>query len=380
MNAAPKTGQVNIAATHLHEFITASGVEASLTMLLERFAGQSLSLEQYWDRHLDIQHLFALTPWSEALQLKLLEQLDGLDASVVVRASASQAVCGHAELLPASTRSETLAAIAHAWARSLCWLLDSAALQPMDRLIAQIEIEVLDASCTNVPQLLCWEKQPSGAYVNLDERVLAEILQQIEDDLRTRSATAPILTAARDAAFVRYACGALYNQRVLPPQAFAFFATLVQPATMPFKALKQMAQQATVLEDQLISQLFSTDPQSIQITTTTVRPQQLIGSPSATGQAHGRVRYVHTGEPDTVLVCQRLSSAHLHYCPVAVVEHQGGCTGLGAQLARQAGLPCVSGISDLTPLPEYTPVSVDGDLGLVTVRTDVRSGRSFPRE
>lgn len=53
--------------------------------------------------------------------------------------------------------------------------------------------------------------------------------------------------------------------------------------------------------------------------------------------------------------------------PVAVLERGGSRLGLGALLARDAGIPCISGIGDLRMLPDGLPVMVDGHLGLATI-------------
>ena len=362
---------VTIPPTHFHTFMTASGLDQRLAMVLERFAEHSLSREQGWDRTLEIEHLFTATPFPEPLALTLLEQLDVLDTPVMLRIEASQAVCGHAEWWPATTRHDILVAMAYAWARSLCWAIDSAVPQPLEPWLQHFApaITVLKPPASDPVQVCRWERRPCGDYLKVDDSTLATLLQQLEHS--APATPAELLAAAHEAAWVRYVCGALDNQRSLPEQAGAFFAALAQsPAALP-SPLQQLAQRATEREDHWLGQYATAQPPSAQISprVTHLRPQQLIGSAAAPGQACGVVRYVHSGEPDTVWVCSRLCSTSLQSVrlPAAVIEHHGGGCGLGAQLARRAGLPCVSGVSDLALLPPGIRVSVDGDLGLVTL-------------
>jgi len=52
----------------------------------------------------------------------------------------------------------------------------------------------------------------------------------------------------------------------------------------------------------------------------------------------------------------------------AVVEHRGGMLIHGAVIAREFGLPCVTGVPDATVLIQNgVPHTVDGYLGIVTV-------------
>ena len=51
-----------------------------------------------------------------------------------------------------------------------------------------------------------------------------------------------------------------------------------------------------------------------------------------------------------------------------VVERRGGMLIHGAIIAREYGIPCVTGVSEATTLiPEGAPVTVDGFLGIVTI-------------
>jgi pyruvate,water dikinase len=107
-----------------------------------------------------------------------------------------------------------------------------------------------------------------------------------------------------------------------------------------------------------------------------MRPRQLVGQPAATGVAIGRARVVrspedlfdvHRGE---VLVCDAIDPNMTFVIPLvsAIIERRGGMLIHGAIIAREYGLPCVTGIARATTLIRTgDPLTVDGYLGIVTV-------------
>ena len=107
-----------------------------------------------------------------------------------------------------------------------------------------------------------------------------------------------------------------------------------------------------------------------------VRARQLIGQPAGPGVAKGKARVVHRhadledfahGE---VLVCDAVDPNMTFVVPLAaaVVERRGGMLIHGAIIAREYGLPCVTGIPDVTSLVQTGDLlTVDGYLGIVTV-------------
>lgn len=108
------------------------------------------------------------------------------------------------------------------------------------------------------------------------------------------------------------------------------------------------------------------------------RPRQLVGQPASPGIASGRACVVRgaedlgTFEPGAVLVCDAIQPQMTHVVPLAsaVVERRGGMLIHGAILARELGIPCVNGVpAATTSLEDGERVTVDGDLGLVTVGT-----------
>ena len=107
-----------------------------------------------------------------------------------------------------------------------------------------------------------------------------------------------------------------------------------------------------------------------------VQPRQLIGQPAGSGLARGPARVVrrHADLEDFVhgeiLVCDAVDPNMTFVVPLAaaVVERRGGMLIHGAIIAREYGLPCVTGVPDATALVRTGDrITVDGYLGIVTV-------------
>ncbi|HSO62161.1 MAG TPA: PEP/pyruvate-binding domain-containing protein, partial [Desulfobacterales bacterium] len=107
-----------------------------------------------------------------------------------------------------------------------------------------------------------------------------------------------------------------------------------------------------------------------------VRARQLIGQPAGPGVAKGKARVVrrHADLEDfahgEILVCDAVDPNMTFVVPLAaaVVERRGGMLIHGAIIAREYGLPCVTGIPDVTSLVQTGDLlTVDGYLGIVTV-------------
>ena len=105
-------------------------------------------------------------------------------------------------------------------------------------------------------------------------------------------------------------------------------------------------------------------------------PRQLVGQPAIKGIATGRARVIR-GEEELfdfmsgeVLVCDALDPNMTFVAPLcsAIVERRGGMLIHGAIIAREYGIPCVTGIPDLVDQVESGDIlTVDGFLGIVTV-------------
>jgi pyruvate,water dikinase len=107
-----------------------------------------------------------------------------------------------------------------------------------------------------------------------------------------------------------------------------------------------------------------------------IKPRQLVGQPAGPGISRGKARVIKqhvdltefkSGE---VLICDAVDPNMTFVVPLAsgVVERRGGMLIHGAIIAREYGLPCVTGIPDATRLIQTgDEITVDGYLGIVTL-------------
>ncbi|MGD8368143.1 MAG: PEP/pyruvate-binding domain-containing protein [Desulfobacterales bacterium] len=114
-----------------------------------------------------------------------------------------------------------------------------------------------------------------------------------------------------------------------------------------------------------------------------VRARQLTGQPAGPGLWQGPARVVvedadlsrfRHGE---VLVCDAVDPNMTFVVPLAsaIVERRGGMLIHGAIIAREYGIPCVTGVADATTLIRTGDrITVDGYLGIVTVGDDPSNG------
>jgi pyruvate,water dikinase len=107
-----------------------------------------------------------------------------------------------------------------------------------------------------------------------------------------------------------------------------------------------------------------------------IQARQLIGQPAGPGIAKGKARVIHKHtdlahfKHGEVLVCDAVDPNITFVVPLAaaVVERRGGMLIHGAIIAREYGLPCITGIPDATTLIETgDEITVDGYLGIVTL-------------
>ena len=117
---------------------------------------------------------------------------------------------------------------------------------------------------------------------------------------------------------------------------------------------------------------------------TGIRGRQLVGQPASSGIASGKARVILRADdlfafqPGEVLVCDAIEPNMTFVVPLAagIVERRGGMLIHGAIIAREYGIPCVTGIPDATALiPNGTPVTVDGFLGIVIIGETTLPGR-----
>ncbi|WP_300675014.1 PEP/pyruvate-binding domain-containing protein [Desulfoluna sp.] len=105
-----------------------------------------------------------------------------------------------------------------------------------------------------------------------------------------------------------------------------------------------------------------------------VKARQIMGQPAGQGMAQGRARVIRTPKDlgglkhGEILVCDVVEPNMTWAVPLAagIVERRGGMLIHGAIIAREYGLPCVTGVPDATQRIETGDrVTVDGYLGMV---------------
>ena len=107
-----------------------------------------------------------------------------------------------------------------------------------------------------------------------------------------------------------------------------------------------------------------------------LKARQLVGQPAGPGIVTGPARVIADSsnlfdvKAGEILVCDAIDPNMTFVVPLAsgLVERRGGMLIHGAIIAREYGLPCVTGVPDATrAIPPGATVTVDGYLGIVTV-------------
>jgi pyruvate,water dikinase len=102
----------------------------------------------------------------------------------------------------------------------------------------------------------------------------------------------------------------------------------------------------------------------------TVKPRQLTGQPAGQGVATGKARDDLFGfKSGEILVCDAIDPNMTFVVPMAsaVVERRGGMLVHGAIIAREYGLPCITGVPNIMDfIKNGQKITVDGYLGIVT--------------
>jgi len=110
-----------------------------------------------------------------------------------------------------------------------------------------------------------------------------------------------------------------------------------------------------------------------------IQPRQIVGQPAGPGLAAGPARVVAAPEDlfafqsGEILVCDAIDPGMTFVVPLAaaVVERRGGMLIHGAIIAREYGLPCVTGVPDATRVIRTgARITVDGYLGIVYLPAD----------
>ncbi len=107
-----------------------------------------------------------------------------------------------------------------------------------------------------------------------------------------------------------------------------------------------------------------------------VTPRQLVGQPAGQGIGSGPARVLRESsdlylfKSGEVIVCDAIDPNMTFIVPLcsAIVERRGGMLIHGAIIAREYGIPCVTGVPEAVELIETGDIlTVDGYLGVVTI-------------
>ena len=107
-----------------------------------------------------------------------------------------------------------------------------------------------------------------------------------------------------------------------------------------------------------------------------LKSRQIVGQPAGPGIARGKARVI-LSPPDLlnfrsgeILVCNAVEPNMTFVVPLSagIIERRGGMLIHGAIIAREYGIPCVTGIPEATSqIQTGNQVTVDGYLGIVTI-------------
>lgn len=107
-----------------------------------------------------------------------------------------------------------------------------------------------------------------------------------------------------------------------------------------------------------------------------IKARQIKGQPAGKGLVTGKAHVIHeqadlmTFKKDDILVCDAVEPNMTFVVPLAkaIVERRGGMLIHGAIIAREYGIPCVTGIPEATRLIRAGDIiTVDGHLGIVII-------------
>jgi pyruvate,water dikinase len=107
-----------------------------------------------------------------------------------------------------------------------------------------------------------------------------------------------------------------------------------------------------------------------------LKSRQIVGQPAGPGMAVGRARVVLDSsdlfdfQKGEILVCDAVDPGMTFVVPLAagIVERRGGMLIHGAIIAREYGIPCVTGVPDaVNQIKTADFITVDGHLGIVII-------------
>jgi pyruvate,water dikinase len=107
-----------------------------------------------------------------------------------------------------------------------------------------------------------------------------------------------------------------------------------------------------------------------------IRKRQVTGQPAGPGYITGIARLIDGGndifslQKGEIIVCDAIGPEMTFAVPIAggIIERRGGMLIHGAIIAREYGIPCVTGVADaMKIIKNGDKVSIDGYLGIVAI-------------
>ena len=376
-------------------------------MLLARAREAQGSPEGSCDAALEIEGLICGPPPPEGFRESLRNYLPLPGVDLVLRAPSEDPGSGETDLFPAGSSAEALDSLRRAWARS--WnpgAIRAGRFPDEPGAVEAVRAASLPGRKRPGPGT---SGIPGEAALTADPEHLGIALDRTEALLSAPDPAEPaILEEARETlVMVRYYAGRAYNRVVGAPDPFDFLGRIDSPDSGDPGAdlFLGLVRRSFDLEERLVGSAGTLlpggpfpggpavrDSRAEAPTTREARVHQLTGTASSPGRARGAAIRPDRAVPSAVsgpagphqaaprgagrdeglrpaLLCNRLTRGLLAAYPdaVASAERGGGRIGLGARLARSAGLPCVSGIRDLERIPEGVRILIDGDLGLLSL-------------
>lgn len=184
-------------------------------------------------------------------------------------------------------------------------------------------------------------------------RVESQLLRAIQEACGRYAKDRSIQYSAQDALLL------LKDPSYVPPVVPLFEADSDEPVEQRNKAIEPVRPQ------------LKTDSYILQV-------RQLIGQTAGKGFARGKARVIlnpddlFTFEAGEILVCDSIDPNMTFVVPLAsaIVERRGGMLVHGAIIAREYGLPCITGVENCAGLIKTgDTITVDGYVGVVTIHT-----------
>ena len=168
--------------------------------------------------------------------------------------------------------------------------------------------------------------------------------------------------------------GIMLKPTVSVEEVVAHLSQVVKPSTD--------APQELLIDEPIEAQTKSIIPRNLNTCELgfVLRARQLLGQPAGPGIATGPARVITDSDDlfklkaGEILVCDSIEPTMTFVVSLVggIVERRGGMLIHGAIIAREYGIPCVTGVADVTALVSTGElITVDGYLGIVTLAENV---------